>query len=128
MSGTTEGGKKAAKTTTAIKRLPSQIKNADDEQTEIRGDFNKKSKKGMDVEELTRQNRSMPYLLNISQVCSLLNIGRSTLYVLVERQELPAVKVLGRTLFRPNEIENFINNLPQFEGGKNEFHGESAHL
>ena len=110
-----------AKTTTAIKRLPSQSKNAEGEQTEIRGDFNKKSKKGMDVEELTRQNRNMPYLLNISQVCSLLNIGRSTLYVLVERQELPAVKVLGRTLFRPNEIENFINNLPQFEGGKNEF-------
>ena len=57
-----------AKTTTTIKRLPSQSKNADDKQTGIRGSFDKKFKKGMDVEELTRQNKSMPYLLNISQV------------------------------------------------------------
>lgn len=109
------------KATTFIKRLPEQSKNAEREQNEVRKIFNKKSKKGMDVEELTRQNRYIPYLLNIPQVCSLLNIGRSTLYILVEKRKLPAVKVLGRTLFKSNEIENFIKNLPPFEGEKNEF-------
>lgn len=110
-----------AKDTTSIKRLPNQGKNADDDQTKFREHSSEKSKKGVDITDFARQYGSIPYLLDVSQVCSLLNIGRSTLYNLVGKQELPAVKVLSRTLFRPNEVERFINNLPKLEGEKNGF-------
>ena len=104
------------KTTTTIKRLPSQSKNADDKQTEIRGDFNKKSKKGADKLRKTRQNSDMNYLLDIPEVCELLRVGRSTLYGLVNGRQLVAVKLAGRTLFRRSDLAEFLNSLPEYEG------------
>ena len=58
-------------------------------------------------------------LLNVTQVCEALKVGRSTLYKLVNSKSLPAVKLLGRTLFRPNDVTGYIASLNAFEGPPN---------
>jgi len=60
-------------------------------------------------------------LLNMEQVCDALKIGRSTLYKLVNDNSLVAVKLRGRTLFRPNDIANYIASLDALEGPPNAF-------
>ena len=69
-----------------------------------------------------RNNRLMECsLLEFNDVCDLLKIGRSTLYNLVNRKEIKAVKLLGRTLFREADVYNFVTNLAEYEGGSNGF-------
>lgn len=69
-----------------------------------------------------RNNRLMECnLLELNEVCSLLKIGRSTLYGLVNKKTIKAVKLLGRTLFREADIYDFVANLPEYEGGPNGF-------
>lgn len=53
-------------------------------------------------------------LLNIEQVLNLLQIGRSALYNLINRKQLVAVKIGKRTLFRPQDIKNYIENLNEY--------------
>lgn len=53
-------------------------------------------------------------LLNIEQVLWVLQVGRSTLYNLINQRQLTAVKIGDRTLFRPSDLEEFINNLNQY--------------
>lgn len=53
-------------------------------------------------------------LLNVQQVLWVLQIGRSTLYNLINQRQLTAVKIGDRTLFRPKDLENYINNLKQY--------------
>lgn len=53
-------------------------------------------------------------LLDVEQVRSLLKIGRSTLYSLVNRKQLIAVKIGDRTLFRPQDIRSYIENLSEY--------------
>lgn len=53
-------------------------------------------------------------LLNIEQVLWVLQVGRSTLYNLINQRQLTAVKIGDRTLFRPSDLEKFINNLNQY--------------
>lgn len=53
-------------------------------------------------------------LLNIEQVLWVLQVGRSTLYNLINQRQLTAVKIGNRTLFRPSDLEEFINNLNQY--------------
>lgn len=53
-------------------------------------------------------------LLNIEQVLWVLQVGRSTLYNLINQHQLTAVKIGDRTLFRPSDLEQFINNLNQY--------------
>ena len=60
-------------------------------------------------------------LLEFNEVCSLLKISRSTLYSLVNKKVIKAVKLLGRTLFREADIYDFVANLPEYEGGPNGF-------
>ena len=77
---------------------------------------------GLGVNTKTRDNGSMSYnLLEFNEVCSLLKIGRSTLYGLVNSKTIKAVKLLGRTLFRESDIYEFVATLPEYEGGPNGF-------
>lgn len=77
---------------------------------------------GADILSETRNNVDMRCnLLEFNAVCSLLKIGRSTLYGLVNTKSIKAVKLLGRTLFREADIYEFIANLPEYEGGVNGF-------
>lgn len=57
---------------------------------------------------------STTQLLNIEQVLWVLQVGRSTLYNLINQHQLTAVKIGDRTLFRPSDLEQFINNLNQY--------------
>lgn len=53
-------------------------------------------------------------LLSIEQVLGLLQIGRSALYNLINRKQLVAVKIGKRTLFRPQDIKNYIESLSEY--------------
>lgn len=53
-------------------------------------------------------------LLNVEQALERLQIGRSTLYRLINRKQLVAVKNGRRTLFRPSDISNFIKGLNEY--------------
>lgn len=77
---------------------------------------------GADKNTEVRQNTYMNCnLLEVHEVCNLLKIGRSTLYGLVNRKELKAIKLLGRTLFRQQDLETFISSLNNYKGGTNGF-------
>lgn len=53
-------------------------------------------------------------LLNIEQALGQLQIGRSALYNLINRKQLTAVKIGRRTLFRSQDIKNYIENLNEY--------------
>ncbi len=53
-------------------------------------------------------------LLSIEQVLGLLQIGRSALYNLINRKQLVAVKIGKRTLFRPQDVKNYIESLSEY--------------
>ncbi len=53
-------------------------------------------------------------LLSIEQVLGLLQIGRSALYNLINRKQLVAVKIGKRTLFRPQDVKNYIESLNEY--------------
>lgn len=83
---------------------------------------NKNPISGADVLNETRDNVCMKCnLLEFNEVCSLLKIGRSTLYSLINSKAIKAVKLLGRTLFRESDIYEFVATLPEYEGGPNGF-------
>ena len=68
--------------------------------------------------ELTAANYQ---LLTMEQACEALKIGRSTIYRLVNSSSLIAVKLLGRTLFRPDDVAKYIASLDAFESPPNAF-------
>lgn len=77
---------------------------------------------GAGVSTEVRNNRLMECnLLEVNDVCGLLKIGRSTLYSLVNKKAIKAVKLLGRTLFREADVYDFVANLTEYEGGPNGF-------
>ncbi len=77
---------------------------------------------GAGVSPKLRDNRLMECnLLEFNEVCSLLKIGRSTLYSLVNKKAIKAVKLLGRTLFREADVCDFVANLAEYEGSPNGF-------
>lgn len=77
---------------------------------------------GADKSEKVRQNNYMECnLLEVNEVCQLLKIGRSTLYGLVNSKSLRAVKLLGHTLFRQQDLVEFVSSLNAYEGGSNGF-------
>lgn len=56
-------------------------------------------------------------LLDVEQVLDLLKIGRSALYNLINRKQLVAVKLGRRTLFRPQDVKNYIDGLSEYGEG-----------
>lgn len=82
----------------------------------------KKLISGAGVMAKVRNNSNMKCnLLELDDVCALLKIGRSTLYGLVNAKSIKAVKLLGRTLFREEDVNEYVASLPNYEGGSNGF-------
>jgi excisionase family DNA binding protein len=46
--------------------------------------------------------------LSISEACNYSGLSRSTLYRLIEAGELPSIKVAGRRLIRPVELDKLL--------------------
>jgi excisionase family DNA binding protein len=47
-------------------------------------------------------------LLSVRQVCETLGVSTQSFYRLVGRGELPVVKIGGRTLIRPSELDALV--------------------
>lgn len=57
----------------------------------------------------------MIQLLTPSQVCASLAISRPTLYRLMARGEISAIKIGSRTVIRASEIERFVASRPSVQ-------------
>lgn len=60
-------------------------------------------------------------LLNVEEVSNILRISRATTYRLINSKQLIAKKLGSRTVVTTDAINNFINNLEEYEGGRNVF-------
>jgi excisionase family DNA binding protein len=58
----------------------------------------------------------MERLLNVEDVARLLGISRFTVYAWAADRRLPALKVGSRLMFRPFEIQQWIDRRPRPEG------------
>jgi len=58
--------------------------------------------------DIFENNGTLPRLLTALDVAKILNIGHSTVYQLIQRNEIPSVKI-GRTVrIRIEDVENYI--------------------
>lgn len=61
-------------------------------------------------ENLSIEETSLSRLLNAQDIAVALNIGLSTVYLLLERGELPNIRI-GRSIrIRPEDLEEFIES------------------
>ncbi|HSV08549.1 MAG TPA: helix-turn-helix domain-containing protein [Candidatus Binatus sp.] len=51
---------------------------------------------------------SVEPLMSVKDVCEALSVSRQTVYRLIADGQLPFLKICGRTLFRPGDVERFI--------------------
>ena len=58
-------------------------------------------------------------LFTVNQVCSRLGVKRNTLYKLINNLELKSVKIGAHRLFRPSDVQSFVEGLPNWEGDTN---------
>ena len=65
---------------------------------------------------ITQNNNSQPKLLLPNEVCSRLNIGRNTMYRLLQSGKIPAFRIGNRWKIPESSITKFIDN--QIETGK----------
>jgi len=70
--------------------------------------------RSLPAQELTRKE-DMPnlQLLNIDQVCAVLNIGRVNVYDLINRKRLKSIKLGARRLVSTRALNDFINQLEE---------------
>ena len=67
---------------------------------------------------LLKENRSieektLPRLLIAQDVAAALNMGLSTVYQLVDRGELPSIRIGRSVRIRPEDLEKFIESKAQ---------------
>ena len=55
-----------------------------------------------------------PAVYNVKQACAALNLGPNKLYSLLRSGELRGVKIGARTAIKPEEIQRFIDSLPEY--------------
>ncbi len=58
---------------------------------------------------LKPKEKTMNKLLDIKQLSEMLNIKKSTIYSYIHRKTIPFIKIGGRVLFDPIEIQNFVD-------------------
>jgi excisionase family DNA binding protein len=58
----------------------------------------------------------MEKLLSVDDVADLLGLARCTVYAWASRRRLPALKIGARLMFRPSEIQKWIDGQPRPEG------------
>lgn len=71
---------------------------------------------GLYKNEEVRQNLGAR-LLNIEEASNYLNIGRSTMYSLLNTKKIKAIKIGKRTLIDIMSLNEFINSRQEYEGG-----------
>ena len=59
------------------------------------------------------EEKPLSRLLNAQEVAAALNMGLSTIYMLVERGELPSVRIGRSVRIRPEDLEKFIESKAQ---------------
>jgi excisionase family DNA binding protein len=64
-------------------------------------------------ENISIQEKTLSRLLNAQDVAAALNMGLSTVYLLVERGELPSIRIGRSVRFRPEDLEEFIESKAQ---------------
>jgi len=66
-------------------------------------------------ENLSIEETSLFRLLNAKDIAVALNIGLSTVYLLLERGELPSIRIGRSVRIRPDDLEEFIESKVQRE-------------
>jgi len=64
-------------------------------------------------ENLSIEETSLSRLLNAQDIAVALNIGLSTVYLLLERGELPSIRIGRSVRIRPEDLEEFIESKVQ---------------
>ena len=64
-------------------------------------------------ENLSIEEKTLSRLLNAQEVAAALNMGLSTVYILVERGELPSIRIGRSVRIRPEDLEKFIESKTQ---------------
>jgi excisionase family DNA binding protein len=64
-------------------------------------------------ENISIGEKTLSRLLNAQDVAATLNMGLSTVYLLVERGELPSIRIGRSVRFRPEDLEKFIEAKAQ---------------
>ncbi len=64
-------------------------------------------------EKLSIEEKTLSRLLNAQEVAAALNMGLSTVYMLVERGELPSIRIGRSVRIRPEDLEKFIESKTQ---------------
>lgn len=60
----------------------------------------------------------MEKLLDVEEVAALLGVSRFTIYSWAAKRRLPAIKVGSRLMFRPSEIQRWVDRRSQPVGGE----------
>lgn len=68
----------------------------------------------------TKKNKTQTNLLSPSEVCSCLNIGRNTMYKLLQNGKISAFRIGNRWKIPESSITKFINE--QIHTGKEDFY------
>lgn len=58
-----------------------------------------------------------PKLLTISQFCEATNVKTTFAYELINQGKVKATKLGKKTLIKISDLEDFINNLPEYKVG-----------
>ncbi len=64
-------------------------------------------------ENLSIEEKTLSRLLNAQDVAAALKMGLSTVYQLVERGELPSIRIGRSVRIRPEDLEEFIESKAQ---------------
>lgn len=51
-------------------------------------------------------------LLSVDEVAEATSLGRTTIFALMKRGDLRAIKVGKRTFVRPSDLKEFVDNCP----------------
>jgi len=66
-------------------------------------------------ENLSIEEKTLPRLLNAQDVAAALNMGLSTVYLLVERGVLPSIRIGRSVRIRLQDLEKFIESKAQMQ-------------
>jgi excisionase family DNA binding protein len=64
-------------------------------------------------ENLSIEEKTLSRLLNVQDVAAALNMGLSTVYLLVERGEIPSIRIGRSVRIRLEDLEKFIESKVQ---------------
>lgn len=59
-------------------------------------------------------------LVTVRELAELLNVSQNTVYSMIEKNEIPFIKIKGTYRFDQEEVLKHLSNNPKTKGGKNE--------